>query len=296
MDNYVKSEVDEEFVPEVIIDGATKEATVMQVKPGSKTKNLIQYAEKKLAADSIKQIIWEGRGDAVQKTITCAEIMKKKFGHSLHQITRVATMTIVETWNPRIDGLDAIRVKRHLPFIKILLSKEALDKDVNGYQAPEDSHGLFDREISDNRSKRNNRPQQQNRNKRRNDKTAVENGKGAAADETLLGDSIRRKDFERKKKDEKRRKRGAGGGQNPPKAVTDSKRNQDSVERETPSPKADVEATKDVESTALDVKPTPDSKQDLKPSSPQSMDSSSIESPNIKIEEAPSGEAMATDD
>ena len=42
MDNYVKSEVDEEFVPEVIIDGATKEATVMQVKPGSKTKNLIQ--------------------------------------------------------------------------------------------------------------------------------------------------------------------------------------------------------------------------------------------------------------
>ena len=43
-------------------------------------------------------------------------------------------MTIVETWNPRIDGLDAIRVKRHLPFIKILLSKEALDKDVNGYQ------------------------------------------------------------------------------------------------------------------------------------------------------------------
>ena len=125
----------------------------------------------------------------------------------------------------------------------------------------------------------------------------MENGKGAAADETLLGDSIRRKDFERKKKDEKRRKRAAGGGQNPPpKDVTDSKRNQDSVERETPSPKADVEATKDVESTALDVKPTPDSKPDLKPSSPQSIDSSSIESSNVKIEEAPSGEAMATDD
>merc|ERR1712142_775257 len=113
----------------------------------------------KSTKQSFKQIIWEGRGDAVQKTITCAEIMKKKFGHSLHQITRVATMTIVETWNPRIDGLDAIRVKRHLPFIKILLSKEALDEDVNGYQAPDDSHGLFDREISDNRPKRNNRPQ-----------------------------------------------------------------------------------------------------------------------------------------
>ena len=40
---------------------------------------VFQFAEKKLSNESETQIIWEGSGDAVHKTITCAEIMKKKF-------------------------------------------------------------------------------------------------------------------------------------------------------------------------------------------------------------------------
>jgi len=204
----VKAEEDEEFIPDMFIEGSQENVTVMRVKSGSKTKNLIQFAEKKLANDSETQIFWEGSGDAVQKTITCAEILKKKFNHSLHQITRLSSMTIVETWKPRLDGLDAMRVKRHLPLVKILLSKEPLSPDANGYQAPDDVAGLFDRGSSGSRPK-SNKTQQQNRNKRRNHSTTES---VAAPDETLLADSNRRKDFEKKNKMEKKQKKAASVG------------------------------------------------------------------------------------
>ena len=42
MDNYVKAEKDEEFTPDITIDGTKDNVTVMRVKSGSKTKNLIQ--------------------------------------------------------------------------------------------------------------------------------------------------------------------------------------------------------------------------------------------------------------
>ena len=41
MENYVKAE-EEEFVPECSIEGTSEETVVMRVKPGSKTKNLVQ--------------------------------------------------------------------------------------------------------------------------------------------------------------------------------------------------------------------------------------------------------------
>jgi len=212
MDNYVKAEKDEEFIPEVEMEGALENVTIMHVKPGSKTKNLIQFAEKKLAQEP--QIMWEGSGDAVHKTITCAEILKKKFDHSLHQITRLSSTTIVETWTPRLDGLDPMRVKRHLPYVKILLSKDPLSTDANGYQAPEDVSGLFDRGSGGPRTKP---KSHQNRNKRRS-KPNIETNDGAP-DDTLLGNSIRRKEFEKKTKMEKKKKKAGGGGKEPTNAV-----------------------------------------------------------------------------
>lgn len=228
MDNYVKAEKDEEFTPDITIDETKDNVTVMRVKSGSKTKNLIQFAEKKLSNESETQIIWEGSGDAVHKTITCAEIMKKKFSHSLHQITRLSSMTIVETWKPRIDGLDDMRVKRHLPLIKILLSKEPLPADANGYQAPEDVTGLFDRGSGGGRNKPG-KSQQHNRNKRRNNKSNAE--ADGATDGTLLADSNRRKDYEKKNKLERKKKKAAaaGGGKD---NQNSAKQQHDSASRE----------------------------------------------------------------
>jgi len=236
----VKAEKDEEFTPEITIEGTKDNVTVMRVKPGSKTKNLIQFAEKKLSNDSESQIVWEGSGDAVHKAITCAEIMKKKFSHSLHQVTRLSSTTIVETWKPRIDGLDDIRVKRHLPLIKILLSKEPLTTDANGYQAPEDVAGLFDRGSGGGRNKLG-KSQLQNRNKRRQKSNAEADG---AADETLLADSNRRKEYEKKNKMEKKKKKAAaaGGGKDNQNSV---KQQQDSASREaTPTERDTASVTK----------------------------------------------------
>lgn len=206
MENYVKAEEEEEFVPECSIEGTSEGTVVMRVKPGSKTKNLVQFAEKKLSAESVNQIIWEGSGDAIQKTISCAEIMKKKFNHSLHQITRLASVTIVETWNPRLDGLDAIRVKRLLPLVKILLSKDPLDADACGYQGPEDVHGLFHRgktQPCSNKSQRNKRRLKANTTKGVNT--------DRERDETLLGDTRRRTLFEKQMKMEKKNRKSTAG-------------------------------------------------------------------------------------
>jgi len=205
MENYVKAEKEDEFIPEVTIEGMKEGTLVMHVKHGSKIKNLTQFAEKRFATDPSCQIVWEGSGDAVQKTITCAEIMKKKSNYSLHQITRLTSMRIVETWKPRLEGLDEIRVNRQLPLIKILLSKDPLDADANGYQAPEDSQGLFSRGQGGGRPKNAN-PNQRNQHQKRNrPKTG-----GEEKDETLLADSINRKAFEKKMKQDKKKKKTAG--------------------------------------------------------------------------------------
>lgn len=209
MENYIKAENEEEFRPEVAIEGTKEGVLVMHVKAGSKIKNLMQFAEKRFSSDSTGQIVWEGSGDAVPKTITCAEIMKKKSSYSLHQITRLASMRIVETWKPRLEGLDDIRVNRQLPLVKILLSKDPLDADANGYQAPEDAHGLFDRGQGANRPKKNNKPRQQQqqlqqqRRRSRPPNAPVIDEK----DETLLADTIRNEGVKKQHKQERKKKR-----------------------------------------------------------------------------------------
>lgn len=37
----------------------------------------------------IKHVVWTGFGTSVGKAITCAEIMKRELGNSLHQITKI---------------------------------------------------------------------------------------------------------------------------------------------------------------------------------------------------------------
>jgi len=210
MENYIKAENEEEFKPEVPIEGTKEGVLVMHVKAGSKIKNLMQFAEKRFSSDSTGQIVWEGSGDAVSKTITCAEIMKKKSSYPLHQITRLASTRIVETWKPRLDGLDDIRVNRQLPLVKILLSKDPLDADANGYQAPEDAHGLFDRGQGANRSKKNNKPRQQQQERQQQQRRRSRPSTAAAIDEkdeTLLADTIRNEGAKKQNKQARKKKR-----------------------------------------------------------------------------------------
>ena len=81
-------------------------------------------------------------------------------------------------------------------------------------QAPEDVSGLFDRGSGGPRTKP---KSHQNRNKKRS-KPNIETNDGAP-DDTLLGNSIRRKEFEKKTKMEKKKKKAGGGGKEPTNAV-----------------------------------------------------------------------------
>ncbi|OWK58780.1 Ribonuclease P protein subunit p25-like protein [Lonchura striata] len=140
MENYKKTKIVEKPCPPPFTD-LPADIIEMKVKDGSKIRNLMGYAMSKMEQDSVRQILFTGSGKAVSKTITCVEIMKRRL-KELHQITKVLFKQIEEIWEPIVPeaGLDALTVKRNIPAICVLLSKDALDPQESGYQAP----GSFD--------------------------------------------------------------------------------------------------------------------------------------------------------
>ncbi|XP_067649379.1 ribonuclease P protein subunit p25-like protein isoform X2 [Haliotis asinina] len=134
MENYVKGETREvdEPSPFSALDDNVVE---MRVSAGSKIRNIMGYAIKRMKEPDIKQITWNGSGHAVNKTISCAEIMKRKV-KGLHQITKIRFRRIEEYWEPKMEGLERLKVNRDIPAVSILLSKEPLDTSQPGYQAP----------------------------------------------------------------------------------------------------------------------------------------------------------------
>ncbi|KAM9588536.1 ribonuclease P protein subunit p25-like protein [Harpia harpyja] len=140
MENYKKTRIVEKPCPLPFTD-LPPDIIEMKVKDGSKIRNLMGYAIRKMEQESVRQILFTGSGKAVSKTITCVEIMKRRL-KELHQITKVLFKQIEEIWEPIVPeaGLDALTVKRNIPAICVLLSKDALNPQEPGYQAP----GSFD--------------------------------------------------------------------------------------------------------------------------------------------------------
>merc|ERR1712061_430729 len=76
-------------------------------------------------------------GNALTKAVTAAEVIKRRF-KGLHQITELATVEIVDEYEPLEEGLDKVTDTRNVSTIEITLSKDALDTANKGYQAPID--------------------------------------------------------------------------------------------------------------------------------------------------------------
>ncbi|KAH8547739.1 hypothetical protein BGW37DRAFT_222301 [Umbelopsis sp. PMI_123] len=84
-------------------------------------------------------IVIIGSGKAVSKTVSVAEIIKRRMDGSLHQYTQIGSSTTTEKWDP-VEGkdFDQLVVSKHIPVLTIYLCQEAspaLEK-VSGYQAP----------------------------------------------------------------------------------------------------------------------------------------------------------------
>ncbi|KFM77328.1 hypothetical protein X975_24825, partial [Stegodyphus mimosarum] len=115
---------------------------IVKVKRGSKIRNIMGFVEKSFKIFLFPQeetnthMIFTGCGDAIEKTITCAEISKTKF-KGLHQVTKLSSLRVEEYWDPTKPDLDRLQVIREIPMIAILLSKNILDANELGYQGPE---------------------------------------------------------------------------------------------------------------------------------------------------------------
>ncbi|NP_001338627.1 ribonuclease P protein subunit p25a [Danio rerio] len=120
------------------IPGLASDVLEMRVKEGSKIRNLLGFAMSRIEGDGQTQVLFSGTGRAVTKTITCAEIMKRKVA-GLHQVSKLQYRTVTEVWESQESQMT---VHRTLPSICILLSKEPLDPHEPGYQPPVETNTL----------------------------------------------------------------------------------------------------------------------------------------------------------
>lgn len=124
-------------IPGLDMDGMLE----MRVKEGTKIRNLLHFAISRLQGeghvDPVSQVMFTGLGRAITKTITCAEIVKRKV-QGLHQVSKLQYMNIQELWQNQ-EG-ERMNVCKTVPSIYILLSKEPLDPQELGYQSPTETN------------------------------------------------------------------------------------------------------------------------------------------------------------
>ncbi|XP_023949234.1 ribonuclease P protein subunit p25-like protein [Bicyclus anynana] len=137
MENYFKGKnVEEELERSKIpIPNIPENFLWMQVKGGSKMNNLLNHVSGILQDKAATAVVWSGAGAGIPKAISCAEIIKRQYNIQ-HQVTKLIYKSVEEYWEPKVDGLETIVVKRQIPVIHILLSTEEIsDTNQLGYQS-----------------------------------------------------------------------------------------------------------------------------------------------------------------
>ncbi|XP_014489176.1 PREDICTED: ribonuclease P protein subunit p25-like protein [Dinoponera quadriceps] len=106
----------------------------MHVKSGTKIRNVLAYALKEFPNNN--SVVWTGVGQAIGKTISCAELFKRKH-EGLHQVTKLRyTKRSVKSKEDATDETHSDTYQ--VPEIHILLTKNIEDTTELGYQAPGD--------------------------------------------------------------------------------------------------------------------------------------------------------------
>jgi len=100
-----------------------------------KMRNYISYATGLFREKNATEIVLKAMGRAINKTVTIAEIIKRRIAN-LHQITQIESTDIKDVWEPLEYGLDKIETTRHVSSITITLSTNVLDITSPGYQPP----------------------------------------------------------------------------------------------------------------------------------------------------------------
>ena len=81
-------------------------------------------------------VVIKGVSNAVQSAVNLAELVKHRV-KGLHQINKISNITIVDEFEPLIEGLDQLKHSRVVTMLQITLTKsDNVDKTDIGYQAP----------------------------------------------------------------------------------------------------------------------------------------------------------------
>lgn len=183
MENYSKAQTVEQPCP-CPFPGLPADTPEVRVRAGSRIRGLMGYALSRMEAKPRKadgeesgrpkadegatevrevpgqplvsekplsrQIVFTGTGDGVCKAITCVEIMKRRV-KGLHQHTKLLYSTALEVWEPRepTAGLDSLTVSRNVPALWVLLSRDPLDPNLLGYQAPGNFDALWAQSVKE---------------------------------------------------------------------------------------------------------------------------------------------------
>ncbi len=82
-------------------------------------------------------VVIKGVSNAVQSAVDLAELIKHRV-KGLHQINKISNITIVDEYEPLVEGLDHLKFSRIVTMLQITLTKngDKVDKNDIGYQEP----------------------------------------------------------------------------------------------------------------------------------------------------------------
>jgi len=107
----------------------------IRVTAQGKMRNYITYATSLLQKKKSNEVILKAMGRAINKTVTIAEIIKRRIP-GLHQVTSIDSTDITDVWEPIEEGLNNVETTRHVSSLQIILSTKVLDTSQPGYQPP----------------------------------------------------------------------------------------------------------------------------------------------------------------
>ncbi|ORX83543.1 hypothetical protein BCR32DRAFT_291944 [Anaeromyces robustus] len=129
MEKYRRTEVETEFDPsEIDLNVLNKKVNELYITNQGKIKNYVNYGLNYLKDHSNEEpLIITGKGNAINKAVSVAEIIKRKViedlkRHDLIQENDIEIIKSKDTWTPIEDKLDKIVVTKNLPGIIIKLS------------------------------------------------------------------------------------------------------------------------------------------------------------------------------
>lgn len=82
-----------------------------------------------------EEIVIKGTGNVISKAISLATLIRHRF-KGLHQNIEIGTMEMSDEYQPIVEGLDPVILKRKIPLVTITLSLKELNTGSAGYSAP----------------------------------------------------------------------------------------------------------------------------------------------------------------